>query len=228
MSNHLKAYAAPKSWTILRKVTKWIVRPNPGAHEMRRSMPIGLLLRQLKLAKAEREVRHILGQGAVLVDGKKVFDRHFSVGFMDVIKVGAETTVRCMIDKKGRLVFLPIGKDEEHKKVSRIVRKQTVPGGKVQLTLSDGRNLLKDKASEAVGDALVMNVPDQKVLDHIALKKGVTVMLMGGRHMGVVGQLESIDGAKIVCKSGSETFETLKEFAFIVGKEKPAVTVVSK
>lgn len=228
MSNHLKAYAAPKSWTILRKVTKWIVRPNPGAHEMRRSMPIGLLLKQLKLAKTAREVKHVLGQGVVHVDGKKVFDQHFSVGFMDLIKVGSETTVRCMIDKKGRLVFLPVGKDEETKKVNRIVRKQSVPGGKVQMTLSDGRNLLKDKASEQVGDSLVMSVPDQKVIDHISLKKGATVMLMGGRHTGHVGQIEAMDGAKIMIKSGSEKFETLKEFAFIVGKEKPAVTVVSK
>lgn len=228
MSNHLKAYAAPKSWTILRKVTKWIVRPNPGAHEMRRSMPIGLLLKQLKLAKTAREVKHVLGQGVVHVDGKKVFDQHFSVGFMDIVKIGGETTVRCMIDKKGRLVFLPVGKDEETKKVNRIVRKQSVPGGKVQMTLSDGRNLLKDKASEQVGDSLVMSVPDQVVLDHISLKKGATVMLMGGRHTGHVGQIEAMDGAKIMIKSGSEKFETLKEFAFIVGKEKPAVTVVSK
>lgn len=225
MSNHLKAYAAPKSWHVRRKVNKWIMRPQAGKHPMKRAMPIGLLVRLLGLAKTAREAKQIVNAGHVFVDGKRASDVHTAVGFMDVVKVGSEALVRVLIDKKGRLVFLPAEKGEDLKKVCRVVRKQSIPGGKVQLTLSDGRNILKEKSEEAVGDSLVLELPSQKVLERIALEKGAVAMLMGGRHIGNVGTIERVDGNKITCKGENGSFETLRQFAFVVGKGKPAVKV---
>ncbi|MBI4145717.1 hypothetical protein HY489_00075 [Candidatus Woesearchaeota archaeon] len=220
MSRHLKAYAAPKSWTILRKVNKWIVKPSPGAHPLKSSLPVGLLLKQLGHAHTSREAKKILNQGVVLVDGKKVFDVHRSVGFMDVVQVG-DSALRCGLDKKGRLTFTD-AKADLGMKVCRVVGKQSVVGGKTQITLSDGRNLLSGE-KVAVGDSLVIELPGQKVSQHLSLDKGVSVFLMAGRHTGVLSVVQKIDGAKITCKSGDEVFETLREFAFVVGKDKPVV-----
>ena len=60
MSRHLKSYAAPKSWTLLRKITKWILRPQPGKHPLERSLPVGILLKQLGIAQTTREAKKIV------------------------------------------------------------------------------------------------------------------------------------------------------------------------
>jgi len=225
MSKHLKAYAAPKSWIILRKVNKWITRPAPGAHEKQKAFPIGLLIKQLGFARTAREVKKILNDKNVSVDGKVIMDRHFSVGFMDAIQIKPSTLLRGKYDEKGRLVFVPMPKDESTKKVCKVIGKRTIAGGKLQLNLFDGRNVLVDKSDVAIGDSLVLELPSQKVIEHLPLGKGAVAFLLAGRHTGVIGTVESIDGDKIKCSKGKEQFETLKRFAFVLGKNKAVVKV---
>src|SRR3989344_3166892 len=147
MSRHLKAYAVPKSWTLLKKVNKWTARPLPGAHSFELSMPVSLLLRQFGFAKTTREIKNIINGKKVFVDGKVVKDHHHPIGFMDVVHVTPKTFVRGSLDQKGRLVFKDISQDESKKKVCKIVRKLSVAGGKIQLGLLDGRNILVEKGS---------------------------------------------------------------------------------
>ncbi len=223
MSRHLKAYAAPKSWTILRKITKWILRPQPGKHPLVRSLPIGLLLKQLGVAQTTREAKKIVNIKAVLVDCKTIKDIHQGVGFMDTIQVKPNITLRCTLDEKGRLKFTTITAGELSKKICRITGKQTVPGGKTQLTLSDGRNILSDKKEYNVGDSLLIETPEQKIAGHFALANGCTAFLTGGKHTGLTGTIEDIQGDRLWCTVDKKKIETLKRFAFVIGKDKPAV-----
>ena len=85
MSRHLKRLNAPKSWTILRKTTKYIAKPLPGAHALGESMPIGLVLKQLGHAQTTAEAKKILHAHPVLVDGKRVLDPKSPVGILDSI-----------------------------------------------------------------------------------------------------------------------------------------------
>lgn len=225
MSRHLKALAAPKSWTLLRKVTKWLIRPLPGAHPFQRAMPIGLLLKQLGCAQNSNETKKIINQKSVLIDQKLVKDRHYSTGFMDTIQIKPDIKVRCTLDEKGRMKFIEIPESELNKKICRIIGKQTVKGGKIQLTLSDGRNLILDKKEYAVGDSLEIEVPSQKVITHFKLEKGNTAFLTAGKHTAKIGKIEEIKGNRIWCIHGKEKIETLKQFAFVVGKDKPAVKI---
>src|SRR3989344_4795137 len=119
MSNHLKAYAAPKSWTFLRKTNKWTARPNPGAHKLEKTEPIILLLKQLGFANTAREVKNILRNKAVSVDKKTVTDPHFGIGFMDTVSIKPKTHLRCLFDQKGRLTFKPITENESTKKLCK-------------------------------------------------------------------------------------------------------------
>ncbi len=223
MSRHLKAYAAPKSWTLLRKITKWILRPRPGKHPLEQSLPVGILLKQLGIAQTTREAKKIVNSKAVLIDGKVVNDIHCGAGFMDTIQVKPHATLRCTLDEKGRLKFITVPSAELNKKICRITGKRTVPGGKIQLNLSDGRNILNDKKEYNVGDSLLLDVPEQKVVGHFALDKGSIAFLTSGKHTGVVGTIDDIQGDRIWCTAGKEKIETLKQFAFIIGKDKPAV-----
>ncbi len=223
MSRHLKSYAVPKSWTLLKKVNKWTVRPLPGAHSAGLSMPVSLLLRQLGLAKTSREIKHIINSKKVFVDGKIVKNHHRSIGFMDVIHISPGTFVRSSLDKKGRLVFKECSQEESRKKVCKIVRKLSVSGNKIQLGLLDGRNVLVDKGNFSVGDTLVVEVPAQKILEHLPLSKGSFVFLIGGKHKGSLVQIESVEGNTVRCSGGKDHIDTLKEFVVVVGKNREPV-----
>ena len=226
MKRHLKAIVAPRSWTLLRKENKYVTRPLPGAHTLDRSLPVSVLLKQLGFADTTREVRKILNDKGVSVDGKVVKDRHFGVGFMDVVQLkDAKKNLRVSLDMKGRSVFLDIPEAETAKKVCKIEGKNVVKGNKLQLCLSDGRNVLAEKNEYAVGDSVVISVPEQKVSSHIPLEKGASVFLMAGRHMGKIGKVEDIQGDRLWFTADGEKLETLKKFAFAVGKEKSVVNL---
>jgi len=223
MSNHLKAYNAPKSWTILRKTTKWIIRPQAGAHPFERSLPIALLLKQLGFAKTGREIKKILNEKVVMVDGSVVREPSYSTGFMDAIHLKPNINLRCTLNDKGRLKFIETSDADMSKKICRVIGKRIVKGNKVQLNLSSGRNILADKGTYATGDSLLIEVPSQKIIGHFPLAKGNTAFMTSGKHTGTIAVIDDIQGDRLWFTNGKEKFETLKQVAFVVGKDKPAV-----
>ena len=61
VKRHLKRLNAPKSWDILRKQLKFIVRANPGPHNKKTSVALGVLIRDvLGYAKTSKEVKFML------------------------------------------------------------------------------------------------------------------------------------------------------------------------
>lgn len=222
---HLKTYRAPKSWSILRKENVFTARPNPGAHPLERAIPVSTLLKQLGIARITRETQRIINNKAITIDGKTAKDRHTGVGFMDIIHVEPDITLRCGLNKKGKLTFTNIPKDELTKKVCKIISKQTIKGGKIQLGLSSGRTILADNKDYTVGDSLLLEVPAQTIKDHFALKAGNTVFLIGGRHIGTTGTITDIKGDQVWVKTDKETLETHKDFTYVVGKNKSAITL---
>src|SRR5580693_8409872 len=88
MTFRLKRGAAPRSWTIPRKGTKWVKRPAPGPHAQDAAIPILLVLRDVrKLVSSAREARILLRQGSVRVDGRVVKDLAWGVGLFDTISL---------------------------------------------------------------------------------------------------------------------------------------------
>ena len=150
-------------------------------------MPITLVVRDvLGLAKTAREVRFILHNELAKIDGRVVKDTRRGVGLMDVLTLGEEN-YRCVLDHNGRLQYRPIGAKEAAWKICRIEGKTTIKGGRTQLNLHDGRNILVDDASKeaySTGDSLKISLPDQKVLEHIRFGEGTRCYLIGGAHVG--------------------------------------------
>jgi small subunit ribosomal protein S4e len=232
MTFRLKRRAAPRSWPIARKGRKWVQRPSPGPHPQEDSIPIVMVLRDiLKLAATAREARLLLREGKVRIDGKIVKDPARGVGLMDVVSLAPPLGKdwRVLKDRRGRLELLPIAAAEAKFKLGRVRFKHTVRGGKVALTLHDGRNLLVDSTTEIkVGDTLRVEVPTQKVLQRIALSPHALVYVSGGSH---VGELARVERVEVVPSSQpnrvhfKEGFSTVKEYAFVVGTDAPLVQV---
>ena len=229
MSRHLKRLNAPKSWTIMRKTTKYIAKPLPGAHKLSESMPIALVLKQLGHAQTTAEAKKILIAHQVLIDGRRVVDPKAPVGVLDSISLPVSSEYfRIVFDAKGRLQLIAIPKAEAGAKLCKVINKTTVPGGKIQLNLNDGRNILADAKAAGTGDTLVLEMPTQKITQKLALEKGALSYLLGGKHISMLGKLESIEGDKILFNANGKSIATAKKYALVVGKDKPVLTLVKK
>lgn len=222
--NHLKRLAAPKAWNIKRKENKFIAKPNPGAHSLKLGMPLSVFIRDiLKYAKTTKEVKKILQNKDILVDGIRRKEHRFIVGLMDVISIPElKKYYRVILDKKGKIGLIDIKKDDASIKPCRITGKNKVKG-KVQLNLFDGRNILVDKDDYKVNDTVIISLPKQEIKKCIRLDKKGIVFLIGGKRIGETGIVEDIIADKIRYKSKDGVFETLKKYAFAIGKEKPEI-----
>ncbi len=233
MTFRLKRRAAPKNWPIHHKGTKWIQRPAPGPHAFEESLALSLVLRDvLQLAHSAREAQKLLREGKVWVDGKVVKDPARGIGLMDVLSLGAPPTqhFRVLKNRLGKLAIHPIPAEESKFKLARIRFKHTVPGGKVALTLHDGRNILVAASSPyKVGDTLRLDLPGQKVASRLALTPGMLAYVSGGSH---VGEVAHVDRVEVIPSSEpnrvhfKEGFSTVKPYAFIVGEATPLISLL--
>lgn len=230
MKKHLKRLPAPRSWAIPRKREFWVSKPSPGPHPLEGSVPLGLILRDmLKVCDTAREARHILNTRAVTVDGRAVSDPKFPVGLMDVVSLGASKAhYRMLVDRRGRMHLTPVEAAEAKWKLCRIEGKTTVRGGKVQLNLHDGRNLLLEKEAHATGETLKLSVPDQKIQGQYDLAKGAAALITGGQHVGELGHVLEVHRtrnprANVV--TFTEGFSTDIDKVFVVGKDTPEIHV---
>lgn len=222
--SHLKRLHAPKTWAVKRKGIKFIVKSSPGPYSLKLSIPIALVFRDLlKYASNLREVKNILSNNNVLVDGIRRKDYKFPVGIFNVIEVKETKEFFRIIFDGRKISLLKIEKKDANLKPCKIIGKNKI-GKKIQLNLYDGKNMLLDEDSYKVGDTLVIELP-KTIKSHLKLEKGNLIYLTGGKHIGICGSVVAITGNKIKYKSSEGVFETLKKYAFVIGTDKPVVSV---
>ena len=236
VQNHLSRLASPKTWELRRKTTKWIAKPMPGPHSLNGSFTLSFLLREmLEYAKTGKEISTVLHDNNILVDGVVRKDKKFPVGLMDVVEVAKlDEHYRVVYNRSGRFSLIPISKDESGIKLLKVVRKTMIKGGKLQVTLHDGKNILVDKFSGNVGDSILFDLKKKHIDKILNLDKGSLVYLSSGSHVGRFGKVKGVIKAKdlqkpkvIVDIDGTE-YITLAEYAFVVGKDKSEINLEVK
>lgn len=225
MSKHLKKFAAPTTWPITKKDFVYITKPSAGPHPHRFSMSLDLIIRTLGYAKTKREIKKIMITKEILVDGNRIHDSKFPAGLFDVVSIPAiNKQFRIVFDEKGRLKLLEIQKNEANKKIAKIVGKKILKGGKMQLNLSDSRNILTTDKKFTVGDTLLLEVPSQKIHEHFKLEKGALIYLVDGKHVTDTGLVDDINKQTIsYTNAAKQQVKTLKTYAYVVGKTQPAI-----
>ncbi|MDK2974228.1 MAG: small subunit ribosomal protein S4e [Methanofollis sp.] len=234
MSYHLKRLTAPVSWHIARKEEKFVTKTSPGPHNGA-AMPVAVWLRdKMELAGNMKEVRRILNQRQVIVNGRPVTDPKLGIGIFDIIsipKLGRH--YRVLMDKKGRLVTIEIDAGAAKTRLCKIRNKRSLRGGLVQLNLLYGANLLADNTYRPK-DSIVVTLGDGEdrftIVDHFPFAVGNMAMIIGGKHSGRVGRIGEIrisagstpNRVTLEDETG-ETFETIEEYVFMIGRETPAV-----
>ncbi len=232
MTRRMKRRASPRTWTTPRKGTKWIRRPSPGPHAQEESIPLVLVLRDVRRVVANaREARILARTGTVKVDGSIVHDLARGLGLMDTLSFAAplDSHYRIVKDRRNKLQLVPIPAAEATTKLARVRFKHTVRGGRVEVTLHDGRNLLVPAGSPyRVGDTLKIELPSQKVQRHIPLSPGQLAYVSGGTHVGELGHVERVEvrnSSQPNLVHFKEGFSTIKEYVFVVGETTPLVTL---
>ena len=156
MSKHMKRLASPRVWSIPKKSHVWAVKQSPGPHPLETSVPLLIMVRDvLGYCDTAREGRRIIGARNILIDGRIVTNYKMPVGFMDVLTIPkAKENFRALLDTKGKIRPIRISKDRAKWKLIRLENITTIKGGKTQLNLHDGRNILVDKGKYKPGDVL--------------------------------------------------------------------------
>ncbi len=228
VKNHLKLIAAPKSWPVQRKKHTFITRPMPGPHPHALGVPLSVVLKDmLSYGATRKEIRRVLLENDVLVDGIRRREHRFIVGVFDTIsftKINAH--YRMSLTTLGKLTIVGIPSQEAMQKPCKIIGKKILKGGKLQLNLFDGKNMKVENGQYSVGDSVLLSLPSLAITQHFKLQKNAAIFLSGGTHIGESGIVEDILGEKLLYKNPSgEIIETLKRYAFVVGTERSAVTI---
>jgi len=231
VKDHIKRINAPRRWDILRKGSTFISRPNPG-RDFTLCLPLNTVLKEmLNKTSTTKESKYLIKNKGVLINARAFYDEKAPVGFLDVVSFPAlGESYRLLVNEENKLFLLQIRSDETQLKLSKVLTRRTLTKDTVQVSCTDGRNFLF-KSNDALlkelnaNDSLLYTLPDQKIKQVIKLEKNSMVYLYKGKHIGKVVVVEDFKGENIIFKIDGELFETKKAYAFVIGKEKPLITV---
>ncbi len=226
--NHLKRIATPRTWPILRKLSTFVARPKSGKNQ-ELSLPLAFVCKEvLGVCQTTRQVKVLLTNGQIQVDGKLQKSHRFPVGLFDVITfVDDKKSFRVGLGKNGKLTAFEIPQKQKDSMLVKVLSKQIIQKDVFQLSMLNGRSLrinAKEAKPISVGDSLVLDA-NQKITKHISLQKGNMVKFIGGRHIGSIGVVESTQDQKITVILNEVPTETLKKYAFVVGEKTPELQI---
>ena len=230
--NKMKRLAAPRSWDISRKSNRFVFKPLPGPHPMAAAYPLGVVIRDLaSMARLSKELKLMMKAGKVRVDGKERKTPRFPVGLFNVVSVPLEGVDFRLVPSPKGLSLATVDADEAKKKRCSVSTKVKVKGGHVQYGLHDGRSILNDDMDLSLGDAVLIEVPSQKVLGEAKLAKGSLGLVLTGERAGQLGRIADVKKGtisrekmvKITLPSGEA--EIPSRLVFPVGTEAPMITV---
>ena len=215
VKNHLKRITSPQSWAIKRKKTKFIVRPRGYLNI---GMPLSLILTEfLGLADTRKEVKKIVQNGKILIDGRVVKDERRPLLLMSVMQIQDVGAYRLLFNSRGKLYLKNILSKSAKRKFCKVTSKKLVKGGKIQLGFHEGANLLTEDKNINVHDTVVFD-PSKNVEKHLKFEKGSRVFLIGGNGVGNLGTVEMITPNTAV-KINEEIMEIDKKNIFVIDTE---------
>jgi len=217
---------APPTWPVERKGNKYVISSKGGSNKY--TIPVGIAIRDLlKYADNLREVRQLINQKIVRIDGKIASDYRRHLSTMDILSINNEH-YRIMPTRKGYALIVA---NDHEKKLLKITNKKSLKDNKTQLNFHDGRNIIVDKDVYKTGDTVLFDIKAGKMSDVIQCKRGVVALIVEGKSRGVVGKIEEIinvrglQPSRILIKTGDKKIETLKNHVIVIGSEKPAVNI---
>lgn len=225
---HQKRLSAPQHYPVERKGDAYVVTGR-GAQSPDEGIPLQVLLRDvLGFAETESEVRDILNSRAVAVNGSVTTDPRQTIGFMDVISIdNIDKDYRVLRDTNG-LRFQEV--DDAELRINRVEDKTTQKGGRTQLNLDSGRNMIVDD-EYSTRSSLVIDMDSGEIQDELPLEEGNLAIIAGGSHVGRTAEVKAVNvvrgsqSNRVVLEDDDGEFETPEENVYVIGRDEPEVTV---
>merc|ERR1712243_348478 len=228
---HLKRLNAPKHWMLDKLTGVFAPRPSTGPHKLRECLPLCIFLRnRLHYALTMDEVKKILQQRLIKVDGRVRTDVNYPAGFMDVITIEkTNENFRLIYDVKGRFAVHRITPEEGRYKLCRVTKVGMGQKGVPFLVTHDARTIRYPNPDINVNDSVILDIESGAITDHVKFDTGNLCMITGGHNLGRVGVITSRDkhpgsfDIVHVKDATGATFATRLSNVFIIGRGKQAL-----
>lgn len=209
---HQKRISYAGKVQIMRKEHVWTFNQLPGPHAKAVGGTIGNIIRDiLHFADNKREIKYILNNKTVLVNGRKVSEYRFSVGLFDIIEfkdIGKK--YRILLTQKGKLLIKELAKSDMLFRPCRVVLKKVMGKNKLQFGFNNGFSMVETFAKGKgikVGDSVEYDITKNKFGKVLKLTEGCKVYITGGPHVSHFGVLKGIVKGNVT-KSNEVTVET--------------------
>ena len=229
----VKRQSAPSFWKVRRKHGQFVVRARPGPHPKNICYPLGILIRDvLRVAHSMDEVKRLLNDGKVSVDGVVRRNIGWPVGLMDVIElIPLSQAFRLVPKNRNLLVPVLLSKQTEKSlKILRVTLRKTIKGKKTQYGFHDGKTLIANE-QYSVGDSCLLDLSKKEIKSYMKLDKGSVVLVTKGENAGAIGKIEEIrEGLfslpkRTVVSFGDRSVELPVQMVMLVGHEEPIIQV---
>lgn len=188
---HLTRSELTKKIPVPRKGTKYIAR---AFSDLDNAVPVVVAVRDmLKIARTSKEVKEMIKQKLLKINGREVIDVHESVKVFSILS--AKKDYILTYNKTGKFTLEEYSKQE---RPCKVINKTLVKKGKTQINLHDGCNFISDKKINP-SDTIYLDLSG-KVKKHISFEKGKKCFIINGKYVGSEGVIESIEGQKTKIK----------------------------
>lgn len=131
-------------------------------------------------------------------------DMHESVKMFNLFEAGKVYRLSLLPTKKFTFEEISTKDPVKELRLVKVMNKRLISGGKIQLNLHDGSNILTSEKIN-VNDSLYLDA-EGKIRKHLKLEKGKEALVIAGKHTGKHGTIESLEGSTCHFKSGGESF----------------------
>lgn len=189
---YIKRQAMTTKLPIARKGTKYLART---ASHLYSSVSVVVAVRDmLKLARNAKEVKEMIKDKLLKLNGKEVKDYRESIKLFNIFEA----------DKPYILTILPTKKfnlketKDNNKRLCKVIDKKLLSKNTIQLNFHDGSNALtKDKIM--VQDSVYLDFSG-KIVSHIPINQSKSAFVFKGKYSGRLGKIDSIENKKAKIK----------------------------
>ena len=149
---YLKRNNFGKFWPIPRKGTTYVA---VSSHNKKESIPLIIVMRDiLKLVKTKKELRKLINEKQIKINGKEIRETNYPICLFDVLALDTlGKNYKAVLSEKKKFVFEEISGKEAKSKPYKVLSKKILAKGNVQLNLMYGKNIIsKEKVN--IGDSI--------------------------------------------------------------------------
>jgi small subunit ribosomal protein S4e len=185
---YLSRAKASRKLPLPRKGTKYLAR---ASSHLNSGVPVVIAIRDmLKLAKTSKEVKKMINERMIKINGKEVKDLKESIKLFNLLTIGKTYKLTLSNFKK-----FDFEKVEDKSRIAKVINKKILGKKKIQLNLHDGTNILTDKLVK-INDSVELDLKN-KLIKIIKMEKGNELFIFSGKNAGKTGKFLEIDKNKI-------------------------------